>query len=101
MSWQDDIKDAFNVLVDRHKVSEVKRYNPSKPVRIKVDGEYFITPKGKSLWYGIVPAKNALRVHLQLQSINKPRDIQWKEYRDYCEELYQEFLKTRVEFEYI
>lgn len=101
MDWQGDARNTFEDLINSHKASQVKAYKLIKPVRIKIDGEYFITPKGKSLWTRLAHAKAALRMHLTIDYRTRSRNIDWREYGNFCEELYQEFLRTRVEFEYV
>lgn len=103
--WKEEAKQYFNDRIETHKISTLGIFKPPVFIRVKIDGEYFITDKGKTVWKGLGPAKNALRLHVfnsypfgHIQ-MRERKKIDYRECKDYMESLYQEFLKDRVEFE--
>lgn len=99
---EDLLKNKFEKNIKECIITTIRNYKEPKPVRVKIDNEYFITPKGKTVWNGIGPAKNALRIHLldnMLQGLNWWMHPPYRELRQFNEDLFKKFLKERVQFE--
>ncbi len=109
-NWKDVIKENFHKQIDSHTAHIVGEYKKKNPVRVKIDDKYFFTGKGKTVWNDVGPAKNALRMHLldhlggcvnRGKRYGSPEYIDYKELHGYIEEIYQDFLKNRVTFEFL
>lgn len=95
-SFDEHTENFFN-----KKVEELKMVNSPSLWRIKVDGKFITTNSNKTVWKKINHAKSALRNHMCLDSYNIKRydqNINYSTCRERMENLYQKFLKERVEF---
>lgn len=75
-------------------------YKPKKktvPVRVKINGEFFHTPKGKTIWPSIGAAKNAIHNHISV-SKGRPMGMDYSSHSRLTEEVMKEFFEKYCEF---
>ena len=94
-----DIEDKINEIADSL-ILTGKNVKKNETWRIKVDGEFIITSGSKKTsWKAIGHAKSALRLHFShIMYRIELKGHSWQEREAIYEELYQNFLKERVEF---
>lgn len=98
---------AWSSVTEQRVLSRLKTSNEEvtlkKAYRIKLKGQYVITPKGKTVWYGMGPTKNALRrlvTDAVRSEVSQRQGYNWKfvkEMTNYCLQLW--FANGTIEIE--
>jgi hypothetical protein len=93
----------FNARIEQNRIDIPKAIKKVTPLMVKIDGQFFITPKGKMVWNSVGSAKNAIRAHIldNYSYVMYTMKVDYKFVREEVERYYQDLLDNRVEFEYI